>query len=149
MKSAKQNATKKRTRKRHRLNDNYHNTIIHTFFELLLTVKMFHWNTKLYSAHSSSDDYYSKLNTYMDKFIEVYLGRTGKLKVELQSLHVPTVKSNVELISYLSKFKKFLLHVEKELTLLRMPNSDLLTLLSIRDDILSETNQLIYLLNLK
>ena len=46
--------------------------------ELLMTVKLYHWNTKSYSTHKATDDLYSSLNDNIDKFIEVYMGTMEK-----------------------------------------------------------------------
>jgi DNA-binding ferritin-like protein len=44
---------------------------------MLNIVKLYHWNTTMYSQHQATDELYSSLNNSVDEFIEVMLEKKG------------------------------------------------------------------------
>ena len=60
-----------------------HSNIVCTFLEMLNMVKLHHWKTYSYSTHKATDDLYSDLNSNVDAFIEVLLGKDGTPRVNL------------------------------------------------------------------
>ena len=117
------------------------------FFEFLLMVKMFHWNTHSFSTHKATDEIYSSLNENMDKFMEVLLGKSGKrINIENgRNIKLEVLFSNGELKQRIESFKKYLVQLDHYLTSQNMTNSDLL---NIRDEILGDMNKFLYLLTL-
>jgi len=117
------------------------------FFEFLLMVKMFHWNTHSFSTHKATDEIYSSLNENMDKFMEVLLGKSGKrINIENgRNIKLEILFSNGELKQRIESFKKYLVQLDDYLTSQNMTNSDLL---NIRDEILGDMNKFLYLLTL-
>jgi len=118
------------------------------FFEMLLMVKLFHWKTSSYATHKATDDLYTKLNANMDSFIEVLLGKTG-LRIDL--IGTKSIKlidlSSLELFKReIESFKGYLVSLNDNSTMKRMSNTDLY---NIRDTILGDLNQLLYLLTFK
>ena len=113
--------------------------IVRFFFTLQLNIKMYHWNTTSYARHKATDDFGGKLLSLIDKFVEVYIGRY-KVKPSPNSIKV----SN----DYMTDMgSEDLLQNSKEyLEKLNLKDSDLLT---IRDEILAEINQTLYLYQLK
>lgn len=118
------------------------------FFEMLLMVKLFHWKTTSYATHKATDELYTKLNLDIDSFIEILLGKTGS-RIDLIS------KSNIRLIDLSSQeslkrevdaFKGYLVGLNDNKALQTMSNSDLF---NIRDTILGDMNQFLYLLTFK
>ena len=118
------------------------------FFEMLLMVKLFHWKTYSYATHKATDKLYSKLNEDMDSFIEILLGKTG-VRIDL------TGKKNIRLIDLTSPealkreieaFKGYLVSLNSNKALKSMSNTDLF---NIRDTILGDMNQFLYLLTFK
>jgi len=118
------------------------------FFEILLMVKLFHWKTTSYATHKATDELYAKLNLDIDSFIEVLLGKTGS-RIDLMS------KSNIRLVDLSSPeslkreidaFKSYLVGLNDNKALQTMSNSDLF---NIRDTILGDLNQFLYLLTFK
>ena len=118
------------------------------FFEMLLMVKLFHWKTTSYATHKATDELYAKLNLDIDSFIEVLLGKTGS-RIDLMS------KSNIKLIDLSSPeslkrevdaFKSYLVGLNDNKALKTMSKSDLF---NIRDTILGDMNQFLYLLTFK
>ena len=39
--------------------------------QMLMTVKLYHWNTLSFSTHKATDELYGTLNTLIDQFVEV------------------------------------------------------------------------------
>ena len=118
------------------------------FFEMLLLIKLYHWNTYSYSTHKATDDLYSSLNSHVDEFMEVLMGKANS-RIELSgkrciSLHYLT--SNEQMRKKVEQFKSYLVGLEKNRALQTMSNSDLF---NIRDEILADMNKFLYLLTLK
>lgn len=113
--------------------------IIKKFFTIILDIKMYHWTTKIYARHKASDEYFSKLLANIDSFVEVYIGKYKKPSVKPISLSITTFNDK-DIITLLKKFIEFL---TKDIPKMISKNdSDLLT---IKDDLLHDTNQTLYL----
>ena len=118
------------------------------FFEMLLMVKLFHWKTHSYATHKATDELYSKLNDDIDKFIEILLGKTGS-RIDLmghKSISLIDLNSPDQLKSKIESFKSYLVGLTNNKGLSSMTNTDLL---NIRDEILGDMNQFLYLLTFK
>jgi hypothetical protein len=118
------------------------------FFEMLLMVKLFHWKTHSYATHKATDDLYTKLNANMDSFIEVLLGKTG-LRIDLmgtKNIRLIDLNSPESFKREIESFKGYLVSLNDNSTMKRMSNTDLY---NIRDTILGDLNQLLYLLTFK
>jgi hypothetical protein len=118
------------------------------FFEMLLMVKLFHWKTSSYATHKATDDLYTKLNANMDSFIEVLLGKTG-LRIDLmgtKSIRLIDLSSPESFKREIEAFKGYLVGLNDNATMKKMSNTDLY---NIRDTILGDLNQLLYLLTFK
>lgn len=118
------------------------------FFEMLLMVKLFHWKTHSYPTHKATDDLYTKLNTNMDEFLEVLLGKTGLRTDLMNKKHIRLVDltSIDSLRREIDKFKSYLVGLTDNATMKKMANTDLY---NIRDTILGDLNQFLYLLTFK
>lgn len=118
------------------------------FFEMLLLIKLFHWKTYSYATHKATDDLYSKFNKHMDNFIEVLLGKTG-IRIDLMNkkqINLYDLNNKEQLIKKINEFKSYLINLNKNRAMTLMSNVDLLT---IRDEILADMNQFLYLLSFK
>ena len=118
------------------------------FLEMLMMVKLFHWKTHSYATHKATDDLYSKLNDDIDKFIEVFLGKTGS-RIDLmghKNISLIDLNSPEQLKSKIESFKSYLVGLTNNKGLKSMTNTDLL---NIRDEILGNLNQFLYLLTFK
>ncbi len=118
------------------------------FLEILLMVKLYHWKTYSYATHKATDDLYTELNENIDKFIEVLLGKArnrinlmGKKTISLIDLNSPESLRNK-----INSFKSYLVSMTNSPAMRFMPNTDLL---NIRDEILGNLNQFLYLLTFK
>jgi hypothetical protein len=120
--------------------------IISFFFQLTLQIKLYHFQTLSYSRHKASDELHSKILELSDKFVEVFIAKYGRPK--LQEPHNTIKISNLndtQMIHYLKKTIVFLnsdipKHIDPEL------DTDLI---NIRDDLLVNVNQALYLFTLE
>ena len=126
--------------------------IVECFFEILLMVKLYHWNTYSYSTHKATDELYSKLGDNIDRFMEVFLGKTaaagmdpmgGRIK-GLNSIKMINIDDKKEMAIKIGELLTFLDKLGGELSLFS-EKGDLLT---IRDEIIADLNQFLYLLTL-
>ena len=118
------------------------------FLEMLLMVKLFHWKTHSYATHKATDDLYTKLNADIDRFIEILLGKTGS-RIDLmghKNISLIDLNSQEQLKSKIDSFKSYLVGLTHNKGLSSMTNTDLL---NIRDEILGDMNQFLYLLTFK
>jgi DNA-binding ferritin-like protein len=118
------------------------------FLEMLLMVKLFHWKTTSYATHKATDELYTKMNANIDSFVEVLLGKTG-LRTDLMSnkhIRLVDLSSTESLKREIEAFKGYLVSLNDNATMKRMTNTDLY---NIRDTILGDLNQFLYLLTFK
>ena len=118
------------------------------FLEMLLMVKLFHWKTHSYATHKATDELYGKLNDHIDSFIEVLLGKTGS-RIDLlqhKSIRLMDMSSQESLKREIDSFKSYLVGLDDNKALQTMSNTDLY---NIRDEILGDLNQFLYLLTFK
>ena len=116
--------------------------IVRVFLEILNVVKLFHWKTKSYAQHKTTDELYAKLNEHIDTFVEILLGKDES--------RIKTIEKKCNLINYnntkdfkhkVYEFRDFLIDISNHFD--SSKDSDLL---SIRDAILGDINQFLYLL---
>ena len=118
------------------------------FLEMLLMVKLFHWKTHSFATHKATDDLYTKLNANIDSFIEVLLGKSG-LRTDLLSnknIRLVDLSSQESLKREIEGFKGYLVNLNNSKAMKQMTNTDLF---NIRDTILGDLNQFLYLLTFK
>jgi len=121
--------------------------IIHKFMEMINCIKIFHWQTKSYAQHVASDKLYKELNENIDRFVEVLLGKTQSKIKELEQkleLYNECVGGTDAIRIRIFEFCEFLQNLDRVFD----PKKDS-DLFSIRDDILADLNQFLYLLDLK
>jgi hypothetical protein len=118
------------------------------FLEILLMVKLFHWKTTSYATHKATDELYDKLNEHVDSFIEILLGKTSS-RIDLMSkknIRLIDLNSQESLKKEVDTFKSYLISLDNNKAMKTMSNNDLY---NIRDEILGELNQFLYLLTFK
>jgi len=116
--------------------------IVENFIEMLNTVKLYHWNTRSFSQHKATDELYQRLNEHVDKFVEVLLGKKGDRIKHLHSkTYLVSNKSQGKFKDQIYEYREYLIHMDKCFD--KQRDSDLL---NIRDEILGDINQLLYLL---
>ena len=128
--------------------DSFEKEITLVFFQILLMIKLYHWKTYSYATHKATDDLNAKLHKNVDSFVEVLLGKRGD-RVNLthkKHLSIKDYKSVGEFKRELEKFKSYLVGLDNCVALKTMSNSDLY---NIRDEMLANINQFLYLLTFK
>jgi hypothetical protein len=111
------------------------------FFTLQNTLKLYHWSTKSYSRHISSDNLFNNIILTSDKFMETFQGKYGKINVGVEFITNNKVLNDNEIIVFLNEAKIWLQSVVKN-NMLNIEDTDLL---NIRDDLLGNINQTLYL----
>ncbi len=118
---------------------------IHFFFQMREQIKLYHWQTKSYSRHKATDGIIDALDEHIDKYVEVYMGKYGRPRL--------TAQTNTVKLQNLSEgsIVKFIKACVKVLTndLTRGLKSTDTDLLNLRDEMLAELDQLLYLFSLK
>ena len=115
---------------------------------MLIMVKLYHWKTTSYATHKATDELYTTLNANIDKFIEVLLGKAGN-RINLmgkKNISLIDLNSPERLRSNINAFKIYLVSITNSPAMKTMSNTDLL---NIRDEILGNLNQFLYLLTFK
>lgn len=140
------------TRRRHATGSSslasFQKEIAVVFLEMLLMVKLFHWKTTSYATHKATDDLYTKLNGNIDSFIEILLGKSGS-RIDLMSnknIRLVDLSSQESLKREVDAFKGYLVSLNDNAAMKKMSNTDLF---NIRDTILGDLNQFLYLLTFK
>ena len=123
--------------------------IVPMFLHMLNTVKLYHWKTTCFAAHKATDELYGSLNKNIDRFVEVMLGKR-ELGGRAKLLNVPMIKlsvysNNEAFIKQIESYKAFLIEFCDDSFLNPDMNADLL---AIRDEILGDFNQFLYLFSL-
>jgi hypothetical protein len=116
-------------------------------------IRLYHWGTKLYPRHVASGNLYDKMDSFMDKFVEIYMGKYhggslagnpftyNKILLELHNIN------DVDVVNALNEFKAFLSDDLYE-WLSNIPyhtNTDLKNLV---DEMMGEVNRTLYLFTL-
>lgn len=117
--------------------------IVRVFIEMLNIVKLYHWKTHSYSQHKATDDLYDKLNGHIDSFVEVLLGKDqSRIRLMEHRIDLLDISSTREIKDRIHEYREFLFDMNIYFDERR--DSDLL---SIRDEILADLNQFLYLLS--
>jgi DNA-binding ferritin-like protein len=136
-KTMKNNKSKKMT------NNKEKSHIIRIFLEMLNTVKLYHWKTRSYSQHKATDDLYSNLNGHIDTFVEILLGKDeSRVKMLEKRIELIDASTTTDFKSHIFKFRDFLTN---DINMLFDSTRDT-DLLNVRDEILGDINQFLYLL---
>ena len=118
---------------------------IHFFFHLRDQIKLYHWQTRVYSRHVATDNIIEKLDKSIDSYVEVYIGKYGRPKLTGKNASITvqnlTEAGAVRLVNAAIKY------LQGPLTKTLKPSDT--DLMNIRDEMLSDLNQLLYLFTLK
>jgi hypothetical protein len=114
--------------------------LIQDFMNFLLNMKMYHWKTTSYPRHKASDDCFQKIHELIDEFVEVSIGKYGRNKVFGKVKGSCTILNLTDksVIPFVNQFKNKLEKIDIKAD----------DLLSIRDEMVAELNQCLYLFTL-
>lgn len=114
------------------------------FFTMREQIKLYHWQTKVYSRHKATDNVIEALDASIDKYVEVYMGKYGRMKMNSSTGSI-SVK-NLSEASVINFIKRCILCLNTDLVKKLKENDT--DLVNIRDEMLAELNQLLYLFTL-
>lgn len=119
---------------------------IHFFFAMRDQIKLYHWQTRIYSRHKATDEVLERLDTNIDKFVEVYMGKYGRptMKGKMTTTIVQNLNES-QIVSFVKRCIEELIHE----TVQDLDKSRDTDLINIRDEMLADLNQLLYLFTLK
>ena len=105
---------------------------------------IFHWQTKSYPRHKATDAVITALDESIDKYVEVYMGKYGRPRMTARNntIRVTNLSEN----GILKFIKSCIAYLEKDLTKKLKPQDT--DLVNLRDEMLGELNQLLYLFTL-
>ena len=116
---------------------------VHFFLHLRNQIKLYHWQTRVYARHIATDQILEKLDKSIDSFVEIYIGKYGRPRLTgdnaIIHLHNLTEAGASRLVKSAIKYLQGLTKS------LHDADSDLL---SLRDDMIADLNQLLYLFTL-
>ena len=102
---------------------------------------MYHWQTDSYSRHKATDNLLENLDPLIDKFMEVYQGKYGKIKKGLTNITVRSLNEETA-PDFINQCIQFLNNICDEEQHIKKTDSDIL---NIRDEITGILNQTLYL----
>ncbi len=115
--------------------------LITPLLEIQNQLRIFHWQTSSYAQHKAFGKAYESLDTLIDDFVEVFIGKYGKTKA--------SIKYSIELSNFDDGYLTVIDSYISYLTALTSELKDIDTdLLNIRDEMLATLNTLKYLLTL-
>ena len=135
--------SKRKTRNKRRFIDNRKKShIVRIFLEMLNTVKLYHWKTRSFSQHKATDELYDRLNENIDKFVEVLLGKDqSRIQMVERSIILKDPSSTKNFQNRILEYRGFL----TDMNIYFDPSRDS-DLLNIRDELVGDINQFLYLM---
>ena len=118
---------------------------VHFFFGLRDQIKLYHWQTTSYARHKATDDVIKELDGNIDSFVEIYIGKYGRSRVGTATNTI-TVR-NLGDAAAIRFVKESIGYLAGPLTKSLGPRDTDLT--NIRDEMMGNLNQLLYLFTLK
>jgi hypothetical protein len=115
--------------------------IASTLVAIQTQLRFFHWQTKSYARHQAYGGTYSAMDGLIDSFVEVLMGKYGRVPALPFKLYNRNEK---DIIAFIDETVSYLLNLDNVLD--SQTDSDLL---NIRDEMLAEFNKLRYLITLK
>ena len=118
--------------------------IVENFIEMLNNVKLYHWNTHSFSQHKATDELHERLSEHVDKFVEILLGKKeSRIKQTNAKIHLINCHNTKSFKDRVYQYREYLIRMDNCFD----PKRDT-DLLNVRDEILGDINQLLYLLTL-
>lgn len=113
---------------------------IRQFMELTAAIKLYHWHTRQYAEHKSTDDLFGKMNDLVDKYVETLLGKSPTIRFTgFRSLALPDFTNRSAFMSGIEKYANAIKNRKYS-----DADSDLENM---RDELVGHLNQFIYLMS--
>jgi DNA-binding ferritin-like protein len=124
------------------INNQKKSHLVKIFLEMLNVIKLYHWKTRSFSQHKATDELYSRLNENIDKFVEVLLGKDqSRINMVEKNIELLDTSSTKEFQTRVLQYRGFLTDLDRYFY--KKGDTDIL---NIRDEILGDINQFLYLL---
>ena len=124
------------------INNQKKSHLVRIFLEMLNVIKLYHWKTRSFSQHKATDELYARLNEHIDKFVEVLLGKDqSRINMVEKNIELLDTSSTKEFQTRVFQYRGFLTDLDRYFD--RKKDTDIL---NIRDEILGDINQFLYLL---
>jgi hypothetical protein len=123
----------------------YEKTLVCRFLEILHAIKLFHWRTTSYAIHKATCELHAKLSENIDSFVEIMMGKNG-VRIDMsgsKTMDLFNCTTPDHLKELVQTFKAELIAMNSKMD--TSVNSDLL---NIRDEMVGQINQFLYLLTL-
>jgi hypothetical protein len=118
--------------------------LIGVFMEMLHAIKLYHWNTHSYAEHKATDELHERLSSNIDKFVEVFLGKdASRLRHVDKKIRLLNSHNAHNFKQRIYEYREFMIGLSS--CFHKTEDSDLL---NIRDEILADLNQFLYLMTL-
>lgn len=117
--------------------------ILLAFQELQANVQLYHWLTTSHARHVASDKLYKSLIDHIDRFMETFMGSHGRPSMSKTAFEVKHMTDS-EFVQYLQSNIDYF---QNKLPSLIGKNDT--HLLNIRDEIVADINQTLYLCTLR
>jgi len=123
---------------------NYLYKIIPTFYSFRQQLHIYHLQTNNYARHKAADELLDSLTDFIDKFVEVYSGKYGRVNFKEDMSITISNLDDEDAIQFLDTMIEYYLNKLPKYLNSKI-DSDLLNL---RDEILASTNKTKYLFTL-
>jgi len=120
-------------------------TAVNFFFEVREQIKLYHWQTKVYSRHKATDDVISALDESIDQYVETYMGKYGRPKMTSATNTIRV--TNMSETSIVKCIKSYITYMNTTLVKKLDPSRDS-DLFNVRDEMMGQLNKLLYLFTL-
>lgn len=118
--------------------------MIPVLFRFRQQLHVYHWQTTSYARHKASDELLGSLTDFIDKFMEIYFGKYGRVAFpEEVNIKIGNM-SDENGMKFLDEMISYYIEV---LPTYLDPKNDT-DLLNLKDEILASTNQIKYLYSL-
>jgi hypothetical protein len=118
---------------------------IHFFLQLRNQIKLYHWQTRVYARHIATDKQLEEIEERIDSFVEVYIGKYGRPKISGKN-SIITLQNLTE-AGACRVVKAAIKYLQTTITRGLNPQLDS-ELITIRDDLIKDMGQLLYLFTL-
>ena len=142
-KTKKVKQSKRKSQRRKRSIDNKKKShIVKVFLEMLNVIKIYHWETRSFSQHKATDELYGRLNEHIDKFVEILLGKDqSRIQMVEREIKLMDASNTKDFQERIFEYRRFLTDMN-----IYFDSSRDTDLLNVRDEILGDINQFLYLL---
>ena len=115
------------------------------FLHLRDQIKLYHWQTRVYARHIATDKMLKKLEKEIDSYVEIYIGKYGRPKINGKNASITL--QNLSEAGATRMIVAAVKYLQGPLTKTLQPSDT--DLMNIRDEIIADLNQLLYLFTLK